>query len=598
MNNTLQSIYKEKREHYSFLFQKTNKQMKTISFLRLLDFLLAIILIYIFTRANNIEGIVFTIFISIGIFVYLVKYHSKLLSVKSLYDAKIKLNKNEFKALEGNYEYFDRGEEFINTDHPFSFDLDIFGEGSLFQFINRYASAVGKVKLAEILSQPYLDKNDIRHNQEAIKELSDYLDWRQNFQAIGMTYKEKKDDHKRMLEWVQELPIFKHKIFTLLLFIIPVLTILMIYFLSVGIINFNVFLLYLVIPWGISGSFAFKVNKRHNMVSKTSKMLVKYAMLLSAIEEKQFNSSKLITLQHKIKSNQSSAGKNIKQLSAILTALDNRLNFVSWALFNGLLLWDILQMKRLESWQKKHRDDMKNWFAVIAEIDALNSFSNYHYNNQNTIFPGFHSNNFYLSAKNMGHPLINPSLRVNNDIMINEGEFLVITGANMAGKSTFLRTIVVNMILGMCGAPVCADEFSFNPVKIFTSIRTNDSLYKNESYFYSELKRLKRIIDELKTGKKLFVVLDEILKGTNSKDKHAGSEALLKQFITLKTSGIVATHDVALGKLEDSFPKNIKNKCFEVDINGSQLYFDYKLRAGVSKNMNATILMREMGITV
>jgi predicted DNA-binding protein YlxM (UPF0122 family) len=413
-----------------------------------------------------------------------------------------------------------------------------------------------------------------------------------------MTYKEKKDDHKRMLEWVQELPLFKHRIFTLLLFIIPVLTILMICFLSVGMINFNIFLLYLVIPWGISGSFAFKVNKRHNMVSRTSKMLVKYAMLLSAIEEKKFNSSKLSTLQHKIKSNQSSAGKNIKQLSAILTALDNRLNFVSWALFNGLLLWDILQMKRLENWQKKHRDDMKNWFDVIAEIDASISFSNYQYNNQNTIFPGFHSNNFHLSAKNMGHPLINPSVRVNNDIMINDGEFLVITGANMAGKSTFLRTIVVNMILGMCGAPVCADEFNFNPVNIFTSIRTNDSLYKNESYFYSELKRLKRIIDELKTGKKLFVVLDEILKGTNSKDKHAGSEALLKQFITLKTSGIVATHDVALGKLEESFPKNIKNKCFEVDINGSQLSFDYKLRGGVSKNMNATILMREMGITV
>ncbi len=226
------------------------------------------------------------------------------------------------------------------------------------------------------------------------------------------------------------------------------------------------------------------------------------------------------------------------------------------------------------------------------------SFSNYHYNNPDTVFPEFQSGNFSLSAINMGHPLIKSTARVNNDIVINEGEFLVITGANMAGKSTFLRTIVVNMILGMCGAPVCAEQFSFIPIQIFTSIRTNDSLHKNESYFYSELKRLKRVIDELKSGNNLFVVLDEILKGTNSKDKHAGSEALLKQFITLKTSGIVATHDVALGKLEESFPENIKNKCFEVDINGSQLSFDYKIRDGISKNMNATILMREMGITV
>ena len=596
--NTLKSTYTEKRDSYTLLFQKTNKRIKTVSLARLLDFLLAFILVYIFARANHTAGIISTIFISIGIFVYLVKYHSKLLLVKSLYEAKIIIIENELKALDGNYESFDTGKEFIDADHQFSFDLDIFGEGSLFQFINRYASEVGKIKLAKTLNQPHLDKNEISKNQEAIKELSGYLDWRQNFQAIGHAYKEKKEDHKRMLDWVLEPPVFSPKIFTFLIYVIPAVSVLMIYLLSTGIINFNLFLLYLLIPWGLSGSFAFKVNKRHNMVSKTSKMLIKYGMLLSAIEEMEFKAPKLVALKQKLKSDQSSAGKNIKQLSAILTALDNRLNFVSWALFNGLLLWDILQMKRLESWQKRHKDDMKNWFDAIAEIDALNSFSNYYYNNPKTIFPEFQSDNFHLLAKNMGHPLINPSVRVNNDITIKEGEFLVITGANMAGKSTFLRTIVVNMILGMCGATVCADEFSFNPVKIFTSIRTNDSLYKNESYFYSELKRLKRIIDELKSGNNLFVVLDEILKGTNSKDKHAGSEALLKQFITLNTCGIVATHDVALGKLEESFPKNIKNKCFEVDINGSQLSFDYKLKEGVSKNMNATILMREMGITV
>ena len=598
MNDTLQSFYEEKQNHYSFLLQKTNKHIKTISLARLFDFIIAIILVYIFARAQNTIGIIATMFISVGIFILLVKQHSKLLTIKNLLESKIKVNINEIKALDSDFEHFDRGDEFIDPNHPYSFDLDIFGEGSLFQFLNRYSSAVGKNKLAQMLNQPHLDKNDILNNQEAIKELSGYLDWRQNFQAIGITYKEKTDDHKRMLDWIREPPVFGAKIFTFLLYCIPVLSVLMIYFLASGVVSYNLFLLYLLIPWGISGSFAIKVNKRHNMVSKTSKMLAKYAMLLNLIEEKEFISSKLVALRHKLKSKNSSAGKNIKQLSAILTALDNRLNFVSWALFNGLLLWDILQMKRLESWQEKHKDNMKNWFDVIAKIDALNSFSNYHYNNPDTIFPNLQPGDFYLSTLDMGHPLIKSNVRVNNDIEINEGEFFVITGANMAGKSTFLRTIVVNMILGMCGAPVCAEEFNFNPVKIFTSIRTNDSLHKNESYFYSELKRLKRIIDELKSGNTLFVVLDEILKGTNSKDKHAGSEALLKQFITLKTSGIVATHDVALGKLKESFPKNIKTKCFEVDINGSQLSFDYKLRSGVSKNMNATIMMREMGITV
>lgn len=598
MDDTLQSLYADKRDHYSILLQKTSKQIKTIALARLIDFLLTMILVYIFARESNTAGIISTIFISIGIFIFLVKYHSKLLYAKNLLESKVKVNTDELKALDGNFEDFDRGEEFIDPDHPYSFDLDIFGEGSLFQFINRYASRVGKIKLAKTLNHTDLDKFDIANNQDAVKELSAYLDWRQNFHAIGITYNEKKDDYKRMLDWVQEPPVFKNKIFTVLIFLIPVLTLLMIYFLSVGIINFNVFLLYLVIPWGISGSFAMKVNKRHNMVSKTSKMLVKYSILLKAIERQEFTSSKLVALSLKLKGGKNSSSKNIKQLSAILTALDNRLNFVSWALFNGLLLWDILQMKRLENWQDSHKDNMKIWFDVIAEIDALNSFANYRYNNPDTVFPEFQPDSFSLSAGNMGHPLIKSSIRVNNDIIMNDGEFLVITGANMAGKSTFLRTIVVNIILAMSGAPVCADKFIFKPINIFTSIRTNDSLHKNESYFYSELKRLKRIIDELKSGNQLFVVLDEILKGTNSKDKHAGSEALLKQFITLKTSGIVATHDVALGKLEESFPKNIKNKCFEVDINGSQLSFDYKLRDGVSKNMNATILMRAMGITV
>jgi len=598
MNDTLQSLYEEKRNLYSSLLQKTNKRIKTISLARLFDFLLAMILVYVFARAQNTIGIIVTIFTSIAIFIFLVKLHSKLLTIKNLLESKIKVNIDELEALDGNFEDFDKGEEFIDPDHPFSFDLDIFGEGSLFQFINRYATEVGKIRLANFLKQPELGKKVISNNQEAIKELSSYLDWRQNFLAIGKTYHEKKGDHQRMLDWVQELPVFRAKVFTLLIYIIPVLSMIMIYLLATGTISYNMFLLYLLIPWGISGSYAVKVNRRHNMVSKTSKMLSKYAMLLNAIEEKNFRSSKLVALSLKLKPGKSSAGTSIKQLSAILTALDNRLNFVSWALFHGLLLWDILQMKRLENWQGKHKDNMKNWFDVIAEIDALNSFSNYNYNNPNTLFPEIEPGKFNLSAINLGHPLIPAKVRINNDIAIHEGEFLVITGANMAGKSTFLRTIVVNMIMGMCGAPVCADKFEFSPVNIFTSIRTNDSLHKNESYFYSELKRLKRIIDELKAGSNLFVVLDEILKGTNSKDKHAGSEALLKQFISLNTSGIVATHDVALGKLEGLFPENIKNKCFEVDINGSQLSFDYKIRDGVSKNMNATILMREMGITV
>ena len=598
MSYDLKSIYGSRLEKYNTLKQKSIRISKTISLLRLLVFLLAVGLIYFFSRIDSISGIIFTILLSAGVFIYIVKYHSRILTRKKLQEAFIKINKNELNALKGDYSQFNNGEEFNDPEHPYAADLDIFGDGSLFQFLNRTSTLIGKKKLAERLKNPFLKAGEIRENQEAIAELNEKLDWRQNFQAIGIVHNEKENDKERILNWVKEPPVFKHPIFTVLLVLIPLLTLLMIILFSLNYITFQLFIVYLVIPLGISGSFASKVNARHTQVSKTTDMLNMFTLLLNEIESKELKSPMLRELRKKLLDNGTNAGKSIKKLSAILTALDNRLNFVSWILFNGLVLWDILQMKRLENWQKQHKIKLALWFEVIAEIDTLNSFACYYYNNEYASFPQIITAQFAVKAESMGHPLINKKARVDNIVEISNNEFIIITGANMAGKSTYLRTIGVNLILGMCGAPVCAKNFRFSPIRIYTSIRTKDSLHKNESYFYSELKRLKYIIDELKNGTKLFVVLDEILKGTNSKDKHAGSEALLKQFISLNTSGIVATHDVALGALEKYFPDHIKNKCFEVDINGSRLSFDYKLKEGVSKNMNATVLMREMGITV
>jgi len=517
---------------------------------------------------------------------------------KKIEEGLVKINTDELACIDGRFEQFDGGTEFDDLEHYYSTDLDIFGEGSLYQFINRSATHIGEVRLSEKLKSPSLDINEIKDDQQFIKALSQNLDWRQKFLAMGKVYGEKKDDKEKIISWSKLKPHFNHPVFWVLVFLIPTLTFVMIVLLSMGVITDKIFLLYMLVPWGIAGSYAIKVNSRHMMVSKTSETLVKYAKLISLVENAEFNSGRFNDLKGKISSGSRSSSFNMKKLSSILNALDNRLNFVSWALLNGLLLWDILQMKRLEFWQKKHAKDIQNWFDVIAEIDAINSFANYSYNHPNAIIPELNHKKQDLEVVNLGHPLINSKLRVNNNVTIKHDEFKIITGANMAGKSTYLRTIGVNLVLAMCGAPICADSFSFKPVQIFTSIRTRDSLYKNESYFYAELKRLQSIIHKLKEGSRLFIILDEILKGTNSKDKHAGSEALLKQLLKHDASGIVATHDVGLGQLEDIFPDRIKNNCFEVDIIGNKLQFDYKLRTGVSKNLNATFLMREMGITI
>jgi DNA mismatch repair ATPase MutS len=206
-------------------------------------------------------------------------------------------------------------------------------------------------------------------------------------------------------------------------------------------------------------------------------------------------------------------------------------------------------------------------------------------------------NYFRIEGKGLGHPLINRNTCVRNDVEIKgDLSFLIVTGANMAGKSTYLRTIGVNYLLACMGAPSCAESLLVYPANLVTSLRTSDSLAGNESYFFAELKRLKMVIDRLKSGEELFIILDEILKGTNSADKQKGSFALMRQLVALKTCGVIATHDLLLGELEQEYPGQIKNYRFEADINGDRLTFSYRLREGVARNMNATFLMEKMGI--
>ena len=188
---------------------------------------------------------------------------------------------------------------------------------------------------------------------------------------------------------------------------------------------------------------------------------------------------------------------------------------------------------------------------------------------------------------------------VRNGISIEKRPFfIIITGANMAGKSTYLRTVGINYLLACIGAPVWAKQMEIFPARLITSLRTSDSLTDNESYFFAELKRLKLIIDKLQAGEDLFIILDEILKGTNSVDKQKGSFALIKQFMSMNANGIIATHDLLLSSLANSFPKNIRNYCFEADITNNELTFSYKMRDGVAQNMNACFLMKKMGIAV
>ena len=255
-------------------------------------------------------------------------------------------------------------------------------------------------------------------------------------------------------------------------------------------------------------------------------------------------------------------------------------------LLNAFLLWDLQCVRQLAGWKQRYKEYFPEWLRIIGEIDALVSLGNYAYNNPDFIFPQKTDQQPTFSVKEMGHPLIPKRYRINNDFSIGgRGEITIVTGANMAGKSTFLRTVAVNLVLAMIGAPVCAADMLFSPMKIFTSMRTTDSLHSNESYFYAELKRLKILKEKLVSGENGFFILDEILKGTNSDDKRMGSALFLKEIIELRGTGLIATHDTSLGDLEGDYPGIIVNRCIEIEVDGANIRFDYKIKPGTCKRI-------------
>jgi DNA mismatch repair ATPase MutS len=336
----------------------------------------------------------------------------------------------------------------------------------------------------------------------------------------------------------------------------------------------------------------------HNSITSKSKILNKFAHCLVLIEKSNFNAQYLNNIQKQLVTSEGQhPSKAIHQLSAILKYMDSNLNILVSIFLNGLFMFNLHLLLKVEKWKKQNKEYSTAWFESVATIDALSSLANFAYNHPENAYPVKVENDFEFTAENLGHPLISDAQRVTNNIQIKGwNQFAIITGANMSGKSTFLRTIGVNYILAMAGAPVCASALSFYPILIHSSIRTSDSLVKHESYFYAELKRLKQIIDELESGKKKLILLDEILKGTNSKDKQAGSIALIEQLLQYQSVGLFATHDLMLGELAARFPGQVNNLCFEIQIENDKMKIDYKLHDGVCKNLNATYLMRNMGI--
>ena len=349
---------------------------------------------------------------------------------------------------------------------------------------------------------------------------------------------------------------------------------------------------------GFSGLFAKRVTRIQEQLNRTLQSLSRYSRLFEMVERTQFRCKPLCELQSRCVDSNGSVSQRVSRLRHLLSNLDQRYNFVGFALLNGFLLWDLRQINALDRWLCDNREKITQWIDVLSRFDVYVSLGTFRYNHPDYVFPDIREDRTpVMRAEALGHPLIPREKRVCNDVApMNEASFQIITGANMAGKSTFLRTIGINYLLGCMGAPVCADSMTFTPLPLFTGLRASDSLADNESYFFAELKRLQQIVLRLRRGEKLFIILDEILRGTNSVDKQTGSLALIRQLVGAGATGIIATHDLALGKLADSLPGKVCNYRFEAAIQGDELTFSYRLQPGIAENMNACFLMKKMGI--
>lgn len=575
-----------------------NKRIHLIGTIRLIIFLGAAISLYLLRDESWTTLVLLTIAFAIP-FIALMVVHNKYFYKRTYTETRLKLNEDELNAINYDFSAFDGAKEMIDGEHSFSLDLDLFGDKSFFQSLNRTVTAQGKKLLAEWLMNPADKKEVVLSRQEVITELSKRQDLFQHFYTLGKINKENNKSIEILDKIRQDFDqSIANPVWKILTWIVPAIWVILIGCNSFGLIQEKWIGIYSIIAIIVAYWNSKQVMQLYNSVDKMENILKTYSSLIEVIENEEFTSSELKAISGKLRQNNRKASESLKTLSRHIGALNQRFSLAG-AILNILFMRDTRHSIALVKWKERHHNDIVGWIEALAEIDAYLSMGNYAFNHPDYIYPEVSDNYFVMEGKALGHPLINRDVCVRNKIDIPKSPwFLIITGANMAGKSTYLRTVGINYLMACTGLPVCAEKMIFYPAHLVTSLRTSDSLASNESYFFAELKRLKMIIDRLQKGERLFIILDEILKGTNSADKQKGSMALMKQLVKLQSCGIIATHDLVLGSLEEEFPNEIKNYRFEADITDNKLTFSYQLREGVAQNMNACFLMRKMGITV
>jgi ABC-type multidrug transport system fused ATPase/permease subunit len=585
----LNHFYTNRKNEFNKTCEALKKSIQKIAWVRTGVALLFFYVIYLAFSNTNYWYALLPVIV---LFIFLVSWHGKIQTRYNLYHNLEKLNQLELEVLDNNYSEFNDGKAFVNPHHAYSYDLDLFGAGSLFQFLNRCGTAIGEKKLAEDLMMAQPTTESIKKRQEAVKELAQDVEFRQWFWAQGHLLHDSTLENEGLFSWLKEPDVLLGKtVYRVLLVLFPAISVALIGLIIYDTSYFPLLFLFGGVQWIFVSFKSKEVDKAERALSHHKVLFDKYAQLMQKIADAKFTGTHLLEIQAEARD----ASVRIRQFSQLVNAFEARKNGIAAMFGNSLYLYDLQCLYRLEKWRSLNKLMVRGWLDKIAEVDALNSLGTFHFNNSDNFFPVLHDD-LSIQSEEMGHPLIASKGRVNNSFKMGPENIMLITGANMAGKSTFLRTAGVNLILALSGSSVCAKYFACPLISLHTSMRATDSLVDHQSYFYAELSRLKGIMEEVRDDKPMLVLLDEILRGTNSKDKQEGSIGLLNQFVAHDVLLMLASHDVVLGELEKKYPSAIRNYCFESEIENNELTFDYTLHQGVANKANATFLMQQMGI--
>jgi len=589
-------VYSSREAEFSTSAERLKKLSDHLSIARLAVFVGALIL-FALLLSVSITASLTALLVALILFAWLVIRYETTEKNRKRFLHLAEINSLEIKCIDGDFSAYKAGEEQIERDHPYSYDLDIFGKASLFQYICRTTSRPASDLLAEYLKQS-ASREEILRRQEAVGELQPLTGWRQELITLGYLNAGAGNDPAPLMQWLRSDDIFiktnREKIIIVGLSLLALASVILVIaglpaaiFTPVFIINFVYYFTRFK-----------KISKLQEQVSRSSDLLRSYSEIIRLIENENFTAAKLVDLQGSFKDT-NPASYRIRQLSKLVARLDSRLNVLVSFPLNLLFFTDIHFCMALERWKREHALRIPGWFAAMAEFEVLASLGNMTFNNPGWVFPTVTDDYFVFRAETMGHPLIPADRRISNDFSVEgPGKAIVITGSNMSGKSTFLRTCGINAVLAFAGAPVCASAFIVSRVRLHSSMRISDSLEENISSFYAELRRLRAIISEAESDPKALLLLDEILRGTNSDDRYTGSVALIRQLTGYGSAAMIATHDLRLAGLEKELPDAIENYHFDVKVSGEELFFDYILTPGVCSSFNASLLMKKMGIKV